>query len=413
VDAGRRNLFVVFISNFVAATGMAGFLPAFPLILEKLDVHDHARVALWTGLLTGAAPFAAAIAGPFWGAVGDRIGRKVMVLRALLGLTVFVGLMSFVRDPFVLLLLRLCQGVFSGFIGPSLTLVSVQTPPHRQGFVAAVLQSALVAGGVAGPPIGGFLLDRHSPSMLFTVASAAAGASAILVILFTTEESKPTQHTNITKIWIAFSRAADDIKDVLREPAVWRMLVALFAVRFGTSCVEPLFAIYVKTFEQTHNFVANNLAFVNGALVAATPLGNLIALPAWGHAGDKRGYRFAFILAAGGAGLFYLPQAFMPDPVSLFAVRFFSGVFLAGVIPSAYGLVASETPLKRRGSSFSLTFSSIALANSFAPAVGGAVAGSFGVRPLLVASAVPLFGAAVWLWASRRRPLTQQTDSQG
>lgn len=400
---GRRILFVVFVSNLVASTGMAGFLPAFPLILKRLGTVDPSSIGLWTGLLTAAAPFSAALSGPVWGALGDRIGRKVMVLRALAGLTVFVGAMSFFGDPWVLLGLRIGQGFFSGFIAPSLTLVSVHTPPQRQGFVAAVLQSALLLGGVAGPPLGGLLLDRFAPSALFASAAIAAALSATLVGFLAVEVERPNAGSRATGGGSALRNALSDVRETLQLPAVRRMLLALFAVRFGSSCVEPLFALYVTSFEASSTFVSRNLGLVNGALVAATPLGNLLALMFWGRAGDRRGHRVTFALAAGGAGIFYAPQALAPGPWSLFLVRFLAGVFLAGVIPAAYGLVAEETPVERRGSSYSLTFSAIAFANSIAPVVGGsAVSAGWTVKPLLAVSAIPMVCGALWMLRGRR-----------
>lgn len=409
MEPGRRNLAVVFASNLVASTGMAGFLPAFPIILGKLGMSDPADVSIWTGVLTAAAPFSAAVAGPVWGAVGDRIGRKLMVLRALIGLTLFVGPMAFVSDPWVLLALRLGQGVFSGFIAPSLTLVSVHSPAERQGLVAALLQAALLAGGVIGPPIGGFILDRFPPGALFGVAAAASALAAVLVAFYASDPFERPDGTKVAGIGDAIRHALDDAARTLREPLVRRLLAALFAVRFGTSAVEPLFALYVKTFENSSAFVASHLGLANGALVAATPLGNLLALPLWGRAGDRHGHLFAFLLAAGGAALFYAPQAFVSTPWALFAVRFAAGAFLAGIIPSAYGLVASETPVERRGSSYSLTFSAIALANAVAPLSGGAlVARGVEIRSLLFASAFPLLAVTAWMWFARTHPKEEQ-----
>jgi DHA1 family multidrug resistance protein-like MFS transporter len=401
VDVGRRNLLVCCLSNFVAATGMAGFLPAFPIILRRLDMTDEASIGLWTGLLTAAAPFSAALSGPLWGALGDRVGRKVMVLRALIGLAVFVGCMSFFADPWILLGFRISQGIFSGFVAPSLTLVSVHTAPQHQGKVAALLQAALLAGSVLGPPIGGRLLDHYSTSVLFSSAAAGALLAATLVAIFAREEVRPAPSAHASSVSGAFENAIADVRITLREPAVLRLLIALFAVRFGTMSVEPLFAIYVKSFETHSSFVEKNLGFVNGALVSATPLGNLLALPAWGRAVD-RSYRRAFILAASGAALLYAPQALAPGIGSLFAIRFLAGIFLAGVIPAAYGLVADETPVERRGSSYSLTFSAIALASSVAPVTGGTlVSHGIPIRWLFLGSAIPMLFGALWLW---RRP---------
>ncbi len=405
MDAGRRNLLVVSASNFAASAGMACFLPAFPIILHRLGIDEPSEVEIWTGVLTAAAPFSAALAGPFWGALGDRIGRKLMVLRALLGIVVFVGAMAFVTSPFVLLALRLGQGLFSGFIAPSLTFVSVHTPQERQGRVAAQLQVALLAGAVVGPPLGGFLLDEGSPAMLFAVASLGSLLAALLVAALSEEEVRPAPRADAAGPLASVVGMLSDLRRTVGDPRVARVLLVVFAVRFGISSVEPLFATYVKEFEETSALVRENLGFANGALVSAVALGNLVALHAWGRRGDLHGHRNALVLATAGAALLYAPQAFATDPTMLFALRFLAGLFLAGTIPAAYGLVAEETPNERRGSSFSLTFSAIALANSVAPVAGGLLAGPLGIRTLIGFSAAPMLAAALWMttWPKKSR----------
>lgn len=405
MDVGRRNLVVLFVSNLIASTGMSGFLPAFPIILPRMGVTDPAAVAFWSGTLFAAAPFSAAIAGPLWGALGDRVGRKAMVLRALLAITVFVGAMAFVTSPLQMLALRLAQGVFSGFIAPSLTLVSVHTRPDRQGSVAAAMQGALLAGAVIGPPIGGFVLDHGSPPLLFATAAAGALLSAALVAWLAREEVRVTPPPPGSRVLATLSASWRDVGQTFRMRGVRRVLIAIFAVRFGTACVEPVFATYSKQFESTSAFVAQYHGLANGALVAAASLGNLLMLPVWGRRGDRKGHRRALVMASLGAGLFYAPQAFAPEVWSLFVIRFFAGAFMAGTIPSAYGMVADATPVERRGSSFSLTFSALALANALAPFAGGAASAAVGVRPLLVFSAVPMLAAALWVstWRDERR----------
>ena len=84
-----RNFPVVWVSNFVTAAGMTAFLPQFPLYLQEMGVEDPAAVRVWAGVLVGAAPLPAAFMGPVWGALGDRIGRKLMMVRAQLAIVVF------------------------------------------------------------------------------------------------------------------------------------------------------------------------------------------------------------------------------------------------------------------------------------------------------------------------------------
>lgn len=121
----KRTYWVVYAANLIVALGMMSFLPFFPSFLEELGVHDRAAVQRWSGITFGAAPLAAAVMGPVWGSIGDRFSRKLMVLRSMLAITLFVGAMGFARTPWELLILRLLQGVFSGFVPPSVTLVSV------------------------------------------------------------------------------------------------------------------------------------------------------------------------------------------------------------------------------------------------------------------------------------------------
>jgi len=94
----KRTHRAVWVANLATAVGMMSFLPFFPSHLERLGVHGDARLALWTGLVFGAAPLSAAVMSPIWGALGDRFGRRLMVIRSMVAITVFVGAMPHSSD---------------------------------------------------------------------------------------------------------------------------------------------------------------------------------------------------------------------------------------------------------------------------------------------------------------------------
>ena len=148
---------------------------------EALGMADRDEIALWAGFCYGAAPFSAALTSPLWGVLGDRVGRKIMVVRSLLAITVFVGLMYFARTPMQLLVLRVLQGAFSGFAAPSLTLVSVGAPLGEQGRLSGALQTAMAAGTVLGPVLGAILVPWVGCADVFLVVSALSLASAAAV----------------------------------------------------------------------------------------------------------------------------------------------------------------------------------------------------------------------------------------
>ncbi|MGH7785970.1 MAG: MFS transporter, partial [Candidatus Binatia bacterium] len=81
----RANLWAVCAAQFLTLAGMTAVLPLIPLYLQQIGVVERAALKYWTGAL-GAAPFAVAVfATPIWGALGDRIGYKPMVVRSVAG----------------------------------------------------------------------------------------------------------------------------------------------------------------------------------------------------------------------------------------------------------------------------------------------------------------------------------------
>jgi MFS transporter, DHA1 family, multidrug resistance protein len=383
VEPWRRNLAVVFAANLLTSVGMMGFLPSFPSIVRSLGVTEEGAVEVWSGVLLAAAPLVAALLGPVWGAIGDRFGRKAMVLRALGGITLFTGAMSLVREPWQLLLLRLGQGVLSGYIPPSLTLASVGAPRERQGRVAGTAQSAAFGGAIAGPLLGGLVFDHFGFRAVFLVCSTLAFVSLLLVKALAVEIDPPPRARGAAGgdrvLRETLGAVRRDLRSMLGDPAVRSLLLALFTVRFGASLVEPVLQLVVERLEGVD---VRYLSTITGTAFTAHALANLLFLPGWGRRGDRVGHARILRLASLATGIAFLPQGLAPSWPILSALRFVSGVFFAGVLASAYGIAAGATVEERRGGAFGLVFSSFALAGAAAPVVGGCLAAILDARLL-------------------------------
>ena len=81
----RRNLYILWVIEFAAFTGLSLILPFVPLYVRELGVTDVADVTRWSGLLLSGPFMVSFIATPVWGTLGDRYGQKLMVVRALVG----------------------------------------------------------------------------------------------------------------------------------------------------------------------------------------------------------------------------------------------------------------------------------------------------------------------------------------
>src|ERR1700740_1947203 len=159
LDAGpwRRNLVVVLFGSFTTIVAMTLLLPFLPIYVEQLGVTDHAAIVQWSGIAYGAAFFSAALTAPLWGRLADRYGRKLMLIRASLGMAIAMSLIGMAHNVWELVGLRLLAGLLGGYTSGSMILIAAQTPKTRSGWALGVLSSGILAGNVAGPLIGGAL----------------------------------------------------------------------------------------------------------------------------------------------------------------------------------------------------------------------------------------------------------------
>jgi len=401
LSSWKRTFWTVYAANLITAVGMMSFIPFFPSYLEELGVHDRAALSRWSGIAVGAAPLAAAVMGPIWGSIGDRFNRKLMVLRAMLAITLFVGLMGFVRTPWELLGLRLCQGVFSGFVPPSITLVSVAAPREVQGRVSGTLQGALALGAIIGPLFGAFASVHLGLRGVFFCVSALSGTSALLIGLFVREERALDETVQAFSPTSVLRNAFRDLRESLRLRSVRAALLLLFCAQIGGSAINPQIELFVRDVwrgdpERVHA--------LTGWAFSAFAIASLFAMPAWGRLGDRMGHARALKLCAilGGValGLHALVTAF----AALIVVRVLLGGTLSGANATSFGVVATETPIERRGSAMGAAFSARAFAMSFGAMGGGWLASWIGLRGLFLTAAGLVVVGVLFAPLGSRRP---------
>jgi DHA1 family multidrug resistance protein-like MFS transporter len=373
----QRTLYIMFFAQLITAVGFSSIFPFLPLYVEALGTNTHLSVELLAGLVFSAQAFTMMIASPVWGSLADRYGRKLMVVRAMLGGSVILLLMAFVRSAEQLVLLRGIQGFITGTLAASNALVASITPRKHTGYAMGLLQVGLGSGVALGPVIGGTVADAYGYGAAFYITAALLFSAGLLVLLGVHEEFEPS--TVKTERQNGF---VESWREVLAATGVPMTYTMRFLSQLGRMMIVPVAPLFIQTLLVDTSRVNTFTGLVIGAASAATTISAVYL----GRLGDRIGHRRIFITSAVIGGLVYLPQSLVTAGWQLLALQAAAGVTLGGIIPAISALLARYTRAGEEGSVYGLDNSINAGARSLAPLLGSGVALWFSLRATFVAT---------------------------
>ncbi len=420
----RRNLAVMWVTQFLSLMGFSMSIPFSPFYLRVLGVADEGQVRVYAALAAALANIALAIMSPLWGVLADRYGRKAMVLRANFGGAVIVSLMGVAPNAGTFLLLRFLQGVFTGTMSASMTLVASCTPARKQGLALGILSSSVFSGDMAGLFVGGILSTVVGLRAAFVCSGVTLGVSGLLVLLLAREhfacQAAPRS-----------ARAASAWKERLAVVMPAAPLFVLFIVSTMARTLDnSQFPLFVETLNGGKDvpWAARWVSWVLGMGCIGAVLSGLV-LGRFVDAHPMRVARFA----AGGAAVFMgamacvpflvagLPRLRLaagegplasaaPGVLALMPLRFCMAFCAAGLEPVWNAWLSKITPPNRKGLLFGCAVTFRAGGAILAHLTAGLVAYCLGVRaifvvgPFLFLSLLPLiaaFGPRVAAMAAR------------
>jgi len=372
----QRNLYALWAAQFLAMVGLTLIVPFVPLYIGALGVRRLADIERWSGILFAAPFLTQALAAPLWGVLGDRYGRKIMVMRALTGIGTTNILAAAVSHVWQLLVLRLAQGGVSGFVAASNALVSASIPRDRLGSAMGILQTSLTAGGIIGPLIGGVLADEIGYRLVFVVNGVMCWVASAVVLVWTQEPVRPQAAQRGPGV-------RENLAFFLASPALRTTALLLCTSNLAVMSIEPIFPVFVQTLGVPQARVAT----IAGALFSATGFASMLGAPLWGRASDRLGEGPVLVIVLWGACAAYVAQAIAGSPLWLLVGRVALGLFAGGLMPPLYAIVARLAPAERLGGIMGLTSSAIMIGNLIGPIFGGLLSAEAGIRPVFLASA--------------------------
>ncbi|TSB46306.1 multidrug efflux MFS transporter [Alkalicoccobacillus porphyridii] len=375
----KRNVWILSGCTFLVMSAMSMIMPFLPLYLRELGMTDPQEISLWAGVIFGANFLTAFIFSPFWGRMADRHGRKLMILRSGFGMAIVISLTGLAVGPISLLLLRLLNGVISGFIPAAIGLVSTNTPKQHTGYALGILQSGTVAGAIGGPLIGGLMSQAFGYRMIFFITGAFILLAALVVTFFVKESFTPVEsQKEKTSTWSEF-------KHITSKKPVLSIYAVILMIQFAIMGVNPLLSLFVEELSP-----AANVSLYAGVVVSVTGFANFLTSAWLGKVSDKRGAHNTLVFSLLGVALFTIPQVFVTDIWQLIVLRFFVGLCLGGLLPAANTLIRMHAPKGMESRTYGFSNSAMYLGSMIGPVLGGWLVSIYGVRGLLLTTSVVL-----------------------
>lgn len=368
--AFRRNFRLLWSGQFLALAGLTVIVPLLPIYLRELGATDMGDNRFWSGAALAAPAISSLICAPLWGKVGDRWGRKWMVVRAMLGLGLCLALMGLVTSPMQFVLCRLLQGAFGGIVDASAAYVSTEAPEDSRGRHLGKLQSAVAAGSLLGPLFGGLAADWIGFRPVLLLMGALTAACGLWAAVFLREHQREKQ---------AKVRERDvPVLEVFRELLTHRrtrvFLLAGVLAQMGVYGLVTFFGLHVEALQGE----AAHAASWVGILQAVTWGAGIVGGTWWGQRNDhsSRQMERNFFWALSFCGLSIALQAFPPSVEWLIPLRLVQGFCFSALLPTVFQAIAQNTSSTGHGVRIGAANSTLVIGQILGSCIGPLAGGS-------------------------------------
>lgn len=369
-----RRLAPILGITFIDIMGFSILIPILPYFVKHFGASD-----LTVGVLFSTFALCGLIAGPLWGNLSDRIGRKGVLIVSQVGATVGWAMLAFAPTLPIVFIARIIEGLSGGNIGVTQAYVTDLVEPKERTRAYSYVGAAFGLGFPFGGFIGGSLLHFGFWAPFLVAAGLQLITLAVTIFMLPESTSKETREDQAT-----LAQILDNLRDKRTAPTLWQKL----AISLGLYAWFAVFALYLQAAlgvtAQGASYMFAGFGILNAALqiVVVGRLSDAV--------GDRR---------ASNIGLVALVAAFAAIPfvhslVGVIGVFALFGLGISIVNPTITSLISEAAPANQRGTILSVASSLDSLSGVLTPVASTAALGRFGSN---YAGVVSLFFEAVAL----------------
>lgn len=310
-------------------------LPALVTELGRVDLPEATRIAGWMLAVFAIGQF---VAGPVLGNLGDRYGRRPVLIAAMVGFALDYLLMAAAPSLMWLFVGRAIAGVCGATFGPAGAVIADVSTPERRAQAFGLLGAAFGIGFIVGPALGG-LVAGWGVRAPFVVAAALAALNALTMLLFLPETLKPE---NRRPFRLADAHVVGAFRPLFAAGNAAPLLVAWFLWQLGGVVYPAVWSFWATLrFGWDAGQIGWSLAWVGFLQL-------LVQVFVTGRAVRRLGERAAAVigLVAGAATL--VAYAFTTQGWQVYAF-FLVGAFGALAWPAMNGMLSRLVDATRQG----------------------------------------------------------------
>ncbi|WP_319545843.1 MFS transporter [Ruegeria conchae] len=286
-----RAITFILITLMIDAIGIGIVFPIMPDLMDRVGAGDTGQGAFWGGLLMAAYAGALFLCGPIVGSISDAIGRRPILIAALVMLALDYVIMALADSFWLLLLGRTLAGLAGATYITATAYIADISSPTEKAANFGLIGAAFGIGFVLGPAIGGIAAEI-SITAPFWIAAVLSAANALFGVFVLPESLTPEKRRPFGKRDL---NPFKSIFDAFRFPGLAVPLLCIFIFEFANMVYPTLWAFWTReVFDWPTLYIGLSLA-AYGVLLAIVQGGLMPLFIKW--IGDYRTLMLGMISA--------------------------------------------------------------------------------------------------------------------
>ena len=304
--------------------------PVMPLYVESLGIG----IVDWS-LLAAASALGMFLLEWLWGALYDRIDRRLVMSLSVLCMSILFPLYTLRTFIPFFVVLQFVSGAVGVALGPTTrAYVSKETPREYIGLSSSLWWAFFTLGRTLGPLLGAYVAQVWSFQLSFYVSSALSFVT-VMLILVTFPKGKPTPTVGSLDL-------VRSLRSAFRFRSVGFLFISALFAFMGVALIRSFLPLYAS--EQIKMSTLDV-----GILISATSAVQLIALPSLGYVSDRFGRRRTVLLGFGLSSFAFLLYFIVVTPFQLVSISLLTSVGLSASSLLLLALVPEVAPVSGYG----------------------------------------------------------------